>query len=314
MDPLDPLLQQLVQDKLFAAAVKTGQLHAAAAAAIKILRMSTAGEQKRCSDKRFGSREMGGVYANGVVPRPSAPAYSIVPGVRSMKQEVLQLEDGIPWPMVRRTWRNKRASWRRQVKATELVADLALRLKELRLALLTEDGNFVGCGIGWRNQLESCINGRGSAAALISVWDEMKNTIRSWLGAPSATPGAGFGAPNGPAPSNISTVFAVQALQAAVQAGGEEALLQTPLESIVGNDSCSLHAVRQAVELERRVLMARLAALQGNGSPGEGAQRAVVSYFTSINASWEESEFDSGAESEMGEGSDVTDLDSDFDA
>lgn len=39
VDPLDPWLQQLVQDKYFSAAVEAGQLHAAAAAATKVIRV-----------------------------------------------------------------------------------------------------------------------------------------------------------------------------------------------------------------------------------------------------------------------------------
>ena len=39
VDPLDPWLQQLVQDKCFSAAVEAGQLHAAAAAATKVIRV-----------------------------------------------------------------------------------------------------------------------------------------------------------------------------------------------------------------------------------------------------------------------------------
>lgn len=234
-----------------------------------------------------------------------------------MKQEVLQLEDAIPWTLVRRNWRNKRTQWRRQVKQTELVADFAARLKELRLSLLTEDATFIGCGPTWRGQLDSCIQGRGSAVLLATVWDEMKNTIRSWLhGAAVGSPGSGplgMASPGGGVSVHIpaSSGRAVRALQAAVRQGGTEALLQTPLESIVGNDTQNLHAVRQAIELERRIVAARLAAGQGCESP---AVQPVVSYFTSISAAWEDSDFDSGEESAMEEeGSDLTDLEMNFD-
>ena len=247
-------------------------------------------------------------------------------GVRSMKQEVLQLEEAIPWTMVRKNWRNKRTSWRRQVKQTELVADFAVRLKELRLALLAEDHDFFGCGPSWRNHLEACAQGRGSAAALMSVWDELKITIRSWLSGASpgggggvSGGGGGFTSPPGPAPSSASTGRAVVAMQAAVKSStgnttttnldDTDSLLQAPLESIMGHDGSSLHAVRQAIELERRVVSARLAAVQGGGG-GEQTR----SYFNSIAAGWEDSDFDSGVETDMDQGSDATDLDSDFDA
>ena len=39
VDPSDPLVQQLVQDKSFLTAVQTSQLHAAATAAVRLLRV-----------------------------------------------------------------------------------------------------------------------------------------------------------------------------------------------------------------------------------------------------------------------------------
>ncbi len=41
VDPSDPLVQQLVQDKSFLTAVQTSQLHAAATAAVRLLRVSS---------------------------------------------------------------------------------------------------------------------------------------------------------------------------------------------------------------------------------------------------------------------------------
>lgn len=42
VDPSDPLVQQLVQDKSFLQAVQTSQLHAAATAAVRLLRVRPA--------------------------------------------------------------------------------------------------------------------------------------------------------------------------------------------------------------------------------------------------------------------------------
>lgn len=39
MDPSDPLVQQLVQDRNFLTAVQTSQLHTAACAAVRLLRV-----------------------------------------------------------------------------------------------------------------------------------------------------------------------------------------------------------------------------------------------------------------------------------
>lgn len=355
MDPLEPLLQHLVQDKAFSSAVQGTQLHAAAAAALKVLKASDAAAEKKQpafpltaflpSLQTYGSPVLLG--SGDGFKRPADRAFMFDPGsggyppaggVRSMKAEVLQLEESIPWTMVRRNWRNKRSLWRRQVKQTELVADFAARLKELRAALLADDHSLQGCGPGWRAHLDSCAAGRGTAAALAAVWDDLKTAIRLWMSGggggvgPSGTPGGpagGYAALHaGPAPSAASTGRAVTAMQAAVKAGGADALLQAPLESIMGHDGASLHAVRQAIELERRVVAGRLAGLQGSapGSPtvgdcgggmdgwGTNGGGAMVSYFSSIAATWEDSDFDSGADTEMDDASDATDLDSDFDA
>lgn len=316
VNPLDPLLQALVQDKLFIASVQTGQLHAAAAAAVKAFRSFTGNQTadgRHSVDRRFGN---GGVrYGNG------SGGVVLGPAVRSMKQEVLQIEDAIPWTLVRRTWRNKRTAWRKQVKQTELVADFAARLKELKEFLLTDEATFIGCGPVWKNQLESCVQGRGSAALLASVWDEMKNTIRSWLASSgnassiheARTLGLKFGdsrvSLHGAPPGPESTSRAIKALQASIRIGNVDALLQAPLESIVGNDTSALHTVRQAVELERRIVSSRIAAMRS----GDDVDNHPLSFFGKIRAPWEDSDFDSGADTDMEDDDDMTDLDSEFD-
>jgi hypothetical protein len=316
VNPLDPLLQALVQDKLFSASVQTGQLHAAAAAAVKAFRYM--GGHQPTDSRRPMDRRNGNSIARYC---HSSPGVVLGPAVRSMKQEVLQIEDAIPWTLVRRTWRNMRATWRRQVKQTELVADFAARLKELKLSLLTDDATFIGCGTAWKNQLESCVQGRGSAALLASVWDEMKNTIRSWLASPgnAANPATAraAGAVKGAStkkfdavpPGPESSSRAIKSLQAAIRNGGNDILLQAPLEAIVGNDTSSLHTVRQAVELERRIVAARLAAARS----GDEDNHHSVSFFGKISAPWGDSDFDSGADTEKDNDSSMTDLDSDFD-
>ena len=175
---------------------------------------------------------------------------------------------------------------------------------------------------------------------LMAVWDELKHTIRVWMNGGTmnmnnmnamhgimnpAAAAASTLTSSGPAPSAASAGRAVLAMQAAVKLGGTEALLQAPLESIMGHDGCSLHAVKQAIELERRAVASRLAEIrsgaqqqlqqqqpEGMEMDGGNGQKAMVSYFTTIQANWDDSDFDSGAESDGG--SDATDLDSDWDA
>ena len=63
-----------------------------------------------------------------------------------MRTEALALEDLIPWNNVRRTWRNKRSHWRRQVKGGEAVAEMALRLKVRRWRQRVGEGMGGGEG------------------------------------------------------------------------------------------------------------------------------------------------------------------------
>ncbi len=334
VDPLDPLLQLLVQDKLFAVAVQTSQLHAAAATAVKLLRERFAaapaphahahahhhhhshhhGAHAALAQRPVAPRAgPGRLPANGYAARSAAahrhaPAHAVLsPALRFVKQEMLDVEDAIPWAAVRRVWRTKRTAWRRQVKQTELIAELAVRLRELRAALTPDDADagFVGCAAVWRAQVEACARGRGAAPLLAACWEEMKQAIRSWL--------------DGTGP-DAGTARAVRALHAALRAGGgADALLQAPLEAVVGGDAAALHAVRQAIELERRVVAARLAAAHAGGAAGAAADPAaaaalaaappLTSYFSSIAAAWEDSDFDSGAETEVGaDDGDATDV------
>lgn len=219
-----------------------------------------------------------------------------------------------------------------------------LLTQELRAALLTDEQPLPGCGSTWRAQLELCIQGKGSYGLLAAAWEEMRGTVRNWLegrNKPAAVSAAALQA---------GAMRAVRAMQAALNGGGEggdadSALLQVPLESIVGHDSgAGLGAVRNAIELEQRILEKRLAGAGGGASPaaaaasqqqpsdcsGGGADPAavpgqaptpcsgsaqppLVSHFSSISAAWADSDFDSGASDRMDATSEGTDLDSDWD-
>lgn len=205
-----------------------------------------------------------------------------------MKQEILELEDMIPWTCVRRSWRNRRAAWRRQVKQVELVAGFASKLKELRQALLIEDTALIGCGPSWRNQLELCIQGRGSASQLALVWDEMKGTVRGWLFGPNFTQTKYDSMP-------VSAAFS--AMQHTLRDYGSD-ILQVPLESMVHADTSRLLGIREAIEMERKKMVATL------GSTTD------VRTWPKMHNPFQESDFDSGAEMTDG---DLTDVDPAYD-
>jgi hypothetical protein len=125
VDPCDPLVQQLVQDKSFLTAVQTSQLHAAASAAVRLMRAQgmAGSEFKRPPDRRAAPREPyadtqettprgGAVLSGRAAPGSLVVQRQVVEprhreALRGMRVEVLGLEDVIPWNLVRRTWRTK---------------------------------------------------------------------------------------------------------------------------------------------------------------------------------------------------------------
>ncbi|PSC72843.1 septin-10-isoform A [Micractinium conductrix] len=350
VDSSDPLVQQLVQDKSFLTAVQTSQLHAAAAVAVRLLRSHLAGGSEfkrppprvvpRDTSYPYGEPSLGAPEAAGAARGAGGPVRGglvvqrqlVEPrhreAMRCMRLEVLGLEDTIPWNSVRRAWKAKRTTWRRQVKQTEVLPEFAARLKELRAALLTDDQPLPGCGSTWRAQLELCISGKGSYGLLAAAWEEMRGTVRGWLegrAKPAALSAAALQA---------GATRAVRAMQAALAAGGgggeanaDAALVQVPLESIIGHDSgVGLAAVRTALETEQKLLGARRMGRspsqqqlsEGSGDGGGGGNGAaqqqppIVSYFSSISAAWSDG-FDSGVASPDDVSGEATDLDEDFD-
>ena len=209
-------------------------------------------------------------------------------GVRSMKQEVLELEESIPWTCVRKSWRNKRAAWKRQIRQVELVAGFAAKLKELRQALMIEDTALIGCGPSWRRQLDTCIQGRGSAAQLAAVWDEMKKTVTTWLYGPSS---------QNIECDSLPATAALRAMNDALKSGYSD-VLQVPIESIVRTDTGRLLGIREAVELERQRIISKF---RGEEDIGRLAR---------LNQAFQESDFDSGADTEQDA---MTDVDSMYD-
>lgn len=199
--------------------------------------------------------------------------------------------------------------------------------QELKAALLTEEAPLPGCGPTWRAQLEACISGKGSYGLLASAWEELRTTVQAWLEGRSKPP------PLSGVQLQAGAARAVRAMQAALagasgggEAAADAALAQVPLEAVVGGDSgAGLAAVRQAIDVEQRILHARLAAAGAapDGGPADPQQQAaalqqqqqgggqpLVSYFSSIQAAWADSDaFDSGADSDpMGGASSDTDL------
>ena len=123
-------------------------------------------------------------------PRHKTPEvpYSSDPGdVYGLQEDMLALEEIIPWACVRKIWKNKRSSWRREVRQTSSIRGFAKLLKELRHAqLMGGDLNFVNSEHftlknAWKTQLENCISGTARPSTLDGIWLEFKSNVHAWL-------------------------------------------------------------------------------------------------------------------------------------
>lgn len=184
--------------------------------------------------------------------RPEGPLYS--PNtVRALQAEMLEFEEMIPWNCVRKIWKNKRATWRRQVRQTVYISGFSIRIKELKQAILIEDNSIMGCGPEWASCLDLCYRGLGSSGQLDSVWDELKTAIQSWMyfNSPVSTRGEIDSLPASIALETLHT--AVQLTESSDKAS---TLLQVPLESMIGLHSERLMSIRESLEakIQKRVV------------------------------------------------------------
>jgi hypothetical protein len=179
--------------------------------------------------------------------------YNIDAQFSALQREMLELEEVIPWNCVRKIWKNKRATWRRQVKQMSHIPGLASKIKELKSAILMDDNLLLGCGPEWSSKLDVCLQGMGSSLQLTAIWDEMKTSVQTWMYSASRMSNIGE-------IDSIPTTIAVNAMKNALQSCGAQrsSLLQVPIESMIGSHSGRLLGIREAVEIERqKILMKR---------------------------------------------------------
>lgn len=167
--------------------------------------------------------------------------------VRSLQTEMLELEEVIPWNYVKKIWKNKRATWRRQVKQTNHISGFAMKMKELKQAMLIDENIVMGCGPEWTSCLDLCAKDLGSSSQLDSVWDELKTAIQSWIYFTSTMSTHGE-------IDSLPASMALKTLQAALlsteSSHRASTLLQVPLESMIGLHSERLVSVRDSLEAQ----------------------------------------------------------------
>ncbi|CAL8466997.1 g6533 [Coccomyxa elongata] len=228
------------------------------------------------------------------------------------RNQLLSLEDTVPWHAVKSSWRNRRPGWRRALKAADTVADVAVRLDEFRSHLMNDGATLpMGAAAGpWEQSLTACLQGNGSIAALLTLCNELQQSVRLWLDLKLVhTPVS---------PTVMSqAIRAVQALQEGSQKGSGE-LHQVPLEAIVNHSSEGIQAVKNFLESGKT----KLSSPRGMGSPRAMTSPKLtpklmsntfpillLSPFNAIKGEFGiDDQFDSGAETDWEAGSQVTDM------
>eukprot|EP00898_Chlorokybus_atmophyticus_P003366 jgi/Chlat1/402/Chrsp10S00054 len=130
------------------------------------------------------------------VAAPSTAATALEEVMEKRRQEVLQLivqealevEELIPWSHVRKIWRTRRNSWRRNMKHASSLQELGKlnsrpQLKELRAALLvdpTDARNGLTMGDAWEQHL-AAITEAEDAEAFVALWADLSDGIKQWL-------------------------------------------------------------------------------------------------------------------------------------
>lgn len=243
--------------------------------------------------------------------------------VYGLQEDMLAVEEMIPWACVRKVWKNKRGSWRREVKQTSSVRGFAKLLKDLRqVQLISGDVNFANSEAytlktAWKQQLENCASGTARASTLDGVWLEFKMNMTAWITsmtmhaqeerlAMATVQSSGGGAEQfGTARDTVAPGLIVRVLER-----HQGSLLHVPVESMLGD--CP--AVRLAA---MREVLGRKKAQEGDecgreedGEDGETA-RAVGAMGVARTMEGDESEFDSGVSTDEDEA--LTDFDEMFD-
>lgn len=272
------LFKMISKDRKFMTAVAVGDATQAALAAVCALGNLSQGFSRQKGRNVKKATPSSKIKKVGQIYSPNKAG--------AMQREMLELEETIPWNCVKKIWKNKRATWRRQVKQTIHISDLGMKVKELKNAMLINDNSLEGCGPEWASLLDRCIKGLGTPAQLDLVWDRLKTGVQSWMYFT-------FPVSTHEEIDSVPTTIALKTLHEAVLVPdcSDKALnlLQVPLESMIGPHPERLGSIRESLEIQMQKHI-----VDGQGTKPE----------------YERDEFDSGVETEDDA---LTDIDDKFD-
>lgn len=296
------LADLLTEQSSFCQAVQARDIHRAASIAAKLA--------SRCNSPQH-------------LKTPDAPYSADPQDVYGLQEDMLAVEEMIPWACVRKIWKSKRGSWRREVKQTSSIRGFAKLLKDVRQALLiTGDVQFTSSAeftlkTAWKAQLEKCVDGTARASTLDGVWLEFKTNVNGWLTSMTAEAqqerlnlnqadkGQGVATEQfGTARDTVAPGLIVRAMERA-----RGSLLCVPVESMLGEcPAVRLAAVREVLGKKRD------GKGEGGGEgEGEGGQDGMREGDEGVGVVMAEDSFDSGASTGADADEVLTDVDDVFD-
>lgn len=216
--------------------------------------------------------------------------------IETVRQQLVQAEDSVPWTAVRKHWKGKRNSWRKAVKQARSVPELGKGIKEFKAALCSDSQAAVDCSSNWQESLELCCQGQGTHLLLQGVWAELQPKVSDWL--------QSRGSPRRGAvvPDRVQRgLLAMQQVYHS-SSGCIDAMAQVPLEQICAYDVNTARSIRDKLCAERNHLLSR------NNSTPSSLAASVAANERMIGTAYLHADSDHDTSTSAEAGSDVTDM------
>ena len=187
----------------------------------------------------------------GAVPATTTSTSSSAMQLRSLRRELLRVEENVPWAAVRASWIDQRARWRRNVSAIKAFNDAAKCMVDFRRVLIIGDESVTGlCRQEWEREVGDAGGGvggvGGSGGKLLTLWSQIEEDMALWLDKRL-----------NPRPYGVNIDAAKVEMEAAASCADPDGLKRLPLEVWLGGDA-QMRQLRDTLERERRDVLARL--------------------------------------------------------
>eukprot|EP00891_Asterochloris_glomerata_P001178 jgi/Astpho2/1178/fgenesh1_pg.00021_%23_23_t len=185
----EQLASLLASEQRFVEAVQSREVPAAASVAVEVLKAQIESSAGLHEDDRVSDRWGTGSLEDRVADSPGHRPLALLPPsgldeaaaervVAHVGEQMLELEDQVPWKSVRGFWKGRRASWQKEVQAAGGLAKTAECLRDLKSALVGKELELTAT---WHEQVEACAQGSGSAALMLTLWKQFQAQVQAWL-------------------------------------------------------------------------------------------------------------------------------------